>query len=253
MRILNWEEFLRLDKNHPPAAAMTIGVFDGLHAGHRALIGRIVSFAAASPGTAAWVLTFRENPKRILRPGSYPGDILPLQARLDKLEALGIHTCVIIDFSAGFGKLKGADFMSLICGSCSLRFLSIGEDFHFGCGTDTNAEKAKDFLEPLGVRVDILAPVYHEGSRISSTRIRAFIRDGNIPAALSMLGRPYRLEVRGAGERRAITELSQVVPRLGRFPVIFEGTAGRCGGFADSDGRSISWHYDGDVEAITFI
>jgi hypothetical protein len=167
---------------------------------------------------------------------------------------LGIHTCVIIDFSGEFGKLKGADVLSLICGRIDLRFLSIGEDFHFGCRMDTNADKAKAFLEPRGVAVQILPPVYHDGKRISSTRIRGFIQDGEFREAASMLGHPYRLALGAAGDKGRIAkaELAQVIPRAGRFPVIFEG-AGRKEGFADADGQGISWHYDGNVEAITFI
>ncbi|MDR3201506.1 MAG: FAD synthetase family protein [Spirochaetales bacterium] len=255
MRILGWEEFLQ-DTKTGSAVAMTIGVFDGLHAGHQALIGKVVSYAAAAAKAEPWVITFRDNPKRFLRPESYPGDILPFQAKLDKLAALGICTCIIIDFSAEFGKLKGGDFLSLICGRLRLCYLSIGEDFHFGCRMDTNAEKAKAFLAPLGVRVEILPPVYHEGSRISSTRIRGFIQDGDFRAAASMLGHPYRLELSGRTDQpecAARTELTQVVPRAGRFPALFEGTAGRREGFVDADGQGISWHYDGNVEAITFI
>jgi riboflavin kinase/FMN adenylyltransferase len=250
MRILGWEEFLRLEKKGG-AAAMTIGVFDGLHAGHQALLGRVLSF----PQSEAWVITFRENPKKILRPALYPGDILPFQDKMEKRGALGIDTAVIIDFSAGFGKLKGAGFMSLICAHCMLKFLSIGEDFHFGFRMDTGAEKAKEFLAPLGVRVDVLAPVYHGGERISSTRIRAFIAEGDVRAAVSMLGYPYRILLRGGGKKggAARSELTQVVPKAGSYPAVFEGTAGRKEGFADVDAHGISWHYDGSVEAITFV
>jgi riboflavin kinase/FMN adenylyltransferase len=253
MRILSWEEFLRLERKDN-AAAMTIGVFDGLHAGHQALIERVLGFSQ-SGAAAAWVITFRENPKKILRPALYPGDILPFQDKLEKLEGFGIHTAVIIDFSAGFGKLKGDDFMSLICGHCALNYLAIGEDFHFGFRMDTGAEKAKEFLAPLGVRVDILPPVYHGESRISSTRIRAFIGEGDFRAAVSMLGYPYRILLHGGGKKGGAlkTELAQVVPKAGRYPVIFEGTAGRREGFADVDACGISWHYDGNVEAITFV
>ncbi|MDR1626649.1 MAG: FAD synthetase family protein [Spirochaetia bacterium] len=252
MRILSWEEFLRLEKKDN-AAAMTIGVFDGLHAGHQALIGRVLAFSQ-SGGAGAWAITFRENPKKILRPALYPGDILPFQDKLERLGAFGIHTAVIIDFSAGFGKLRGVDFMSLICGHCVLRYLAIGEDFHFGFRMDTGAQRAKEFLVPLGVEVDILPPVYQGGSRISSTRIRAFIKAGDFRAAVSMLGYPYRILLHGGkkdGARKA--ELSQAVPKAGSYPAIFEGTTGRREGFADVDANGISWHYDGYVEAITFV
>jgi riboflavin kinase/FMN adenylyltransferase len=259
MEILSWEEFLGRKKERASCAAMTIGVFDGVHAGHGELIKAARDFAwnknAAGEKAGAWVITFRENPKKILRPGSYPGDILPFTDKLAKLEEAGIDLSVIIDFSAGFGKLAGADFMSLIYAHCPLEFLAMGEDFHFGYRMDTGAGKAKAFFEPLGVRVDILPPVYHGGQRISSTRIRGFIRDGNFSAAAAMLGHPYRLTLPGGCgvgilAREAFT---QALPQKGSFPVVFEGTAGRRDGVLAVDNCGISWHYDGNVEAITFI
>ncbi|MDR1316883.1 MAG: FAD synthetase family protein [Spirochaetales bacterium] len=253
MRILSWEEFLRLEKKDN-TAAMTIGVFDGLHAGHQRLIERVREFSK-SGGAQAWLITFRENPKKILRPAFYCGDILPLRNKLEKLESFGIHTAVIIDFSAGLSKLKGIDFMSLLCGHCMLSYLAIGEDFHFGWRMDTNAGKAREFLVPLGVKVEILPPVYHGGSRISSTRIRDFISGGDFRAAVSMLGYPYRIFFHDGGKKdgAARTALTQVIPKAGRYPVFFEGTAGGRNGFADVDADGISWHYDGNVDAITFV
>jgi hypothetical protein len=120
---------------------------------------------------------------------------------------------------------------------------------------DTNAEKAREFLAPLGVKVDILPPVHHEGSRISSTRIRAFISDGDFRAAVSMLGYPYRIFFHGGGKKdsAARTALGQVVPKPGRYPVFFEGRTGQRNGFVDVDAVGISWHYDGNVDAITFV
>jgi riboflavin kinase/FMN adenylyltransferase len=259
MEILSWEELLGREKKREAPLAMTIGVFDGVHAGHGELLKAVRNFAgekkAAGEEAKACVITFRENPKKILLPGAYPGDILRFTDKLAKLEDSGMERAVIIDFSAGFGKLTGADFMSLVFAHCPLEFLAIGEDFHFGCRRDTGARKAKAFFEPLGVRVDILPPVYHEGQRISSTRIRGFIRDGNFSAAVSMLGHPYRLVLpggRGAG-RLAREAFTQALPQKGSFPVVFEGTAGRREGVLAVDGHGVSWHYDGDVEAITFI
>ncbi|MCL1817788.1 MAG: FAD synthetase family protein [Spirochaetaceae bacterium] len=253
MKIVSWEEFLRRGQGKNSPAALTIGVFDGVHAGHRRLLEAVRDFArGASVETEALAITFRENPKKILHPETYPGDILGFQDKLKKLEDAGMDAAVIIDFSAEFSKLKGADFMSLMCGGCDPRFLAIGEDFHFGCRMDTDARKTKAFLEPRGVRVAILPSVYHQGARISSTRIRGFIEDGNFPAAAAMLGHPYRLTVSGTGGARRC-ELSQVVPRAGSFPALFEGTGGAREGTLKAEADGIFWHYDGDVEAITFV
>jgi FAD synthase len=259
MEILDWDDFVGREKKPDFSAAMTIGVFDGVHAGHGELLKAVRDFVlkkrAGGEEARACVITFRENPKKILRPDAYPGDILPFADKLAKLEDAGMDGAVIIDFSAEFGKLQGVDFMSLIYGHCPLGFLAVGEDFHFGYGMDTGAGKARAFFEPLGVRVDILPPVYHGGSRISSTRIRGFIRDGNFSAAASMLGHPYRLVLpgRGAVGKAPREAISQALPRKGSFRVVFEGTAGPREGNLAVDGDGISWHYDGNVEAITFV
>jgi riboflavin kinase/FMN adenylyltransferase len=257
MDIIPWEAFLGLEKSHTPLVSMSIGVFDGVHPGHRSLINMVVSSAMESRGGEPWIITFRNNPKKVLRPDTFPGDLLPLRDKLNKLESLGIRAVIIIDFSEGFGKLKGVDFISLICEHCGLRFLAIGEDFHFGCGMDTNAVSARPLLEKRGVEVAILPPVYHGGSKISSTRIRGFIQAGDFSAARIMLGHAYRINLEGIGGKNcksaARTEIGQVIPREGVYPVIFSGKDGSREGKVNIDARGISWHYDGDVEAITFV
>ena len=255
MKILPWEEFLRQGRTGSAPTALSIGVFDGVHAGHRQLLDAVRDFAhgpSAPPGAEALVVSFRNNPAGVLYPETYPGDILEFQDKLNKLEDSGMDGTVIIDFSAEFSKLKGADFMSLICGSCALRFLAIGEDFRFGCGMDTDAQKTSAFLEPRGVRMAVVPSVYHWGQRISSTRIRGLIEDGNFSEAAAMMGRPHKLKLKGrGGVRRA--EIAQVLPRRGRFPVLFEGSCGPREGKLTADEDGIWWHYDGDVEAITFL
>lgn len=255
MKILSWDEFLRHGKNENSPSAATIGVFDGVHAGHRRLLEIVGDFAhgpSAEAGTGALVITFRENPKKILRPKTYPGDILEFQEKLKKLEEAGMDTAVIIDFSAELSKLKGTDFMSMVYEACALRFLAIGEDFHFGWRLDTDALKARAFLEPRGVKVAILPSVYHDGMKISSTRIRDLIEEGNFRAAAAMLGHPYRLTPRCKdGLRRE--QIGRVTPRKGSFPVVFEGSCGQRKGMLIAEDSGIFWHYDGEVEAITFL
>ena len=258
MDIVSWEEFLRGKKKNG-VFALTIGVFDGVHQGHKRLLKTVWDFAhtghSGEPDMQACVISFRENPKKILHPKSYPGDILVFEDKLAKFEKAGMDCVVIIDFSLDFGKLKGVDFMSLICDHCRLRFLAIGEDFHFGYRLDTGAEKVKVFLEPMGVKVDIIPPVYHEGERISSTCIRGFILNGNVTAAARMLGYGYTLigqKFRGR-DSSARAKITQVLPRKGSFPALFEGTSGQTEGVLTVDEHGISWHYNGDVEAITFL
>lgn len=251
MKTLSWEAFLGLDRKENPKVAMTIGVFDGVHAGHAALIEKIVSRRDCEP----WVITFRENPKKVLRPGEYPGDLLPLEEKLEKLKALGIQRSIIIDFSREFGKMGGADFISRVYGSCSLSFLALGQDFHFGRGADTGAEKVRLFLEPLGVCVEVIPPVKHGDGKVSSTRIRGFIRQGDFAEAAAMLGHSYRLTLKGWHKegQGASSVQPRLLPRDGTYAALLEGSAGEKETWLRVEGGRVFWHYNGDVKAITFV
>jgi riboflavin kinase/FMN adenylyltransferase len=257
MTVRSWEEFIGSRKDERTPVGMSIGVFDGVHKGHLALVTRILDNAAAAP----WIVTFRSNPSRSLHPESYPGDLMSLGHKLEKLETLGIATTIIIDFSQDFSKLRGADFLSLIRRHCALSYIAVGEDFHCGRDMDTNAGTAKELLKREGVHVEIVPPVFEDGERISSTRIRNFVMNGDLGSAEKMLGHRYKLDLssgipEGAGLKKTLKKagLFQVAPEKGKYAVIFENAAGiPKEGSVDIDENTISWHYNGKVEAITFV
>ena len=107
LRIVEWPRFLETASREK--SAMTIGVFDGLHLGHRELISRIVR---RWPNPT--VVTFRENPKKVISPESYQGDIFSLKQKLAAMESLGVSRVVLIDFSENFSRLKGWEFLNLL-------------------------------------------------------------------------------------------------------------------------------------------
>ena len=226
MRTVYWEEFLAFKgENHNRDIALSIGVFDGVHKGHLSLIRKITS----RKGMVPWIVTFKTNPSRILHPEKYSGDLMSRRDKLRKLSILGIEVAVIIDFSREFGTLKGAEFFSRIREHCGLNYLAVGQDFHCGHGMDTSAVRAKDLLEPQGVEVEIIPPVFQDGTRISSTRIRSLVRNGEFEHVKEMLGNPYRLDLEGipVSGKNGLARLSksgllQVVPVKGSFPVNFQ-------------------------------
>jgi riboflavin kinase / FMN adenylyltransferase len=193
MKVHSWEELGEGKLSGLPFAA-TIGVFDGLHVGHRELVKRILG----NEGLASAVLTFRENPKRILSPTTHPGELSTLDQKLELIESMGVDICVLIDFSGDFSKLPGRRFLSLLKKSGELRFLAVGSNFRCGQGLDTDAEGIRSFCEGNSIGIELVQAVQWAGHPVSSSRIRKAVLDGRLGDAASMLGRPYEIDLRGS-------------------------------------------------------
>ncbi len=191
MIVVEWEAFLASPNERPLAA--TVGVFDGLHAGHRHLIGKV---RASDPAYRTAAVTFKDNPKRLLYPATYHGDLASLAQKLEGFEALGLDLVVLIDFSGNFSKLAGRDFLSLLKDRGRLSYLAVGSNFRCGHRLDTDARAVAAFLSAQGVQADIVEPVEWNGHPVSSSRIRHAVMDGRLEDAAAMLGRPYELDLR---------------------------------------------------------
>jgi riboflavin kinase/FMN adenylyltransferase len=174
-----------------PKTALTIGVFDGIHRGHRALIDKVVN---KSPLLVPAVLTFKDNPKKSVRPEAFEGDILEHGEKLRLFETLGIALCVVIDFSADFCKLNGREFFGLVYRFLRPAYAAVGSNFHCGFGRDTDAEAFRLLGREKGVEVEIVPPVLEDGLPVSSSRIRSALRAGNLEEAALLLGRPLTAE-----------------------------------------------------------
>ncbi|MDR0404117.1 MAG: FAD synthetase family protein [Treponema sp.] len=168
-------------------AAVTIGVFDGIHRGHRALIGKIVDKA---PVLLPAVLTFRDNPKKYVRPEAFEGDILDYREKIRLFGELGVKLCVIIDFSADFCKLEGREFFSLMYRFLRPAYVAVGSNFHCGFDRGTGAGAFRLLGQEKGVEVEIVPPVLENGLPVSSSRIRSALRAGSYEEAALLLGRP---------------------------------------------------------------
>lgn len=177
----------------PGPVAATIGVFDGLHLGHKALISRVVSKAPVCTPVA---FTFSDNPKKFTKLNGYAGSIFTLQQKLSALDEAGIELCVLIDFSTNFSKLAGSEFVLTLVRSFGVQSFVVGSDFKCGHRLSTDAEALRTIAISLGADAVIVEPVMVEGEIVSSSRIRSAISDGRMDLALAMLGRPYTLDLR---------------------------------------------------------
>lgn len=169
---------------------LALGVFDGVHLGHQEVIGRAVA-AARELGGVAGVLTFDPYPLRVLAPEKAPMRLLAsLVHKARILEPLGVDLLLALPFDQERAKVSAEDFVRDLV-EAGTRTISAGEDWRFGYRRAGDRSLLGQLSEELGFRFEAVPPVMSEGERISSTRVRQAIRDGNLAAAERMLGRPY--------------------------------------------------------------
>jgi len=172
---------------------LALGVFDGVHVGHRAVIGRVLE-AAKREGGKAGVVTFDPHPIRVLAPDRAPQALLAtLDHKARLLAALGVDLLLAIPFDEAFSQMEAEVFLDQLC-RADIRTLSVGEDWRFGRGRRGDLAMLRQVSAKRGFRLEAVPPVMQDGERISSTRIRQAIRDGSLPAVAGMLGQPYSVE-----------------------------------------------------------
>ena len=169
---------------------LAMGVFDGVHLGHQAVIERAVA-AAEREGGLAGLVTFDPHPIRVIAPGKAPSSLLAtLDHKAKIVGELGIRLFVPLHFDAALAKMEAAEFLDRLT-VAPVRTLAVGEDWRFGHNRGGNVDFLRSEAAKRGFNLESVPPVMLDGDRISSTRIRQAIRDGNLDAAARMLGRPY--------------------------------------------------------------
>ncbi|MCX8097998.1 MAG: bifunctional riboflavin kinase/FAD synthetase [Casimicrobiaceae bacterium] len=187
-----------------PAArgsALTIGNFDGVHLGHRALIERVVA-AARADGLEATVVTFEPSPARwFARRGGLepPPRLQRLRDKLETLAALGITRVHLVRFNEALASLSPDAFCDrVLAEALNVRWAIVGEDFRYGRARSGDAQTLARWCARRGVTCERLAPIGAEGMRYSSSAVRLALAAGDCAAAARMLGRPYAISGRVA-------------------------------------------------------
>lgn len=169
---------------------LALGVFDGVHVGHQAVIDRAVK-AAAEEGGLAGVLTFDPYPLRVLAPEKAPKRLLAsLDHKATILAPLGVDLLLAVPFDEERARVEAVDFVQELV-DAGTRTIAAGEDWRFGYKREGDRNLLGALAPQLGFRFEAVPPVMIDGERVSSTRIRQAVRDGNLVAAAVMLGRPY--------------------------------------------------------------
>ena len=182
-------------------SAVTIGAYDGLHLGHRAVIAEVRREADAR-GLASAVVTFDRHPAAVVRPDSAPKLLCDLDQKLELLESTGIDLAVVVRFDEERADETAEEFVQEVLVDClRARTVIVGADFHFGKGRGGNVALLNQLGAELGFDVHGMALVGADGHptaddrRVSSTAIRRALVAGEVEGAAAMLGRPH--EVRG--------------------------------------------------------
>ena len=179
---------------------LALGSFDGLHAGHRRVIASVTEtdHLEAIPT----VVSFWPHPREVLHGEPRLRLDLP-EEKLELLEPLGIQQLVLVPFNRQLAQLSAADFVEqVLLGCLKARQIAVGANFRFGRGREGDTNTLRALAEAAGVQVSVLPILEDAGGRMSSSRIRAALSNGDLQSASELLGRPYRFRgtvVRGRG------------------------------------------------------
>jgi riboflavin kinase/FMN adenylyltransferase len=182
---------------HENGSAVTIGAYDGIHIGHRQVIG-LVRRRAANSGLQSVVVTFDKNPAAVVNPASAPPRLTDIELKLELIAKTGVDQILVLDFDAERAREKAEDFVTeVLVGELSARFVVVGDDFHFGNHRRGNVALLRSMGEEAGFSVEPVPLVTDPWAHkiVSSTRIRGLIAKGELEEAHRLLERPH--EVRG--------------------------------------------------------
>jgi riboflavin kinase/FMN adenylyltransferase len=252
------------------ATAVAIGNFDGVHLGHRALIARAKELAEAN-GAITVALTFDPHPSAVVGRCIAPPMISSLERRLELLEAAGADAVVVEPFTQELaGKAPHAFIDDVVLFALRARAIVVGYDFTYGHGRAGTTDALRAHGARAGIEVGIVPAVEVNGEVASSTKIRTYLRDGNVRAAASLLGRPWDVDgvvVHGAKRGRTIgiptaniAPASELVIAPGIYAVTLEtpnrrpmpavASLGRNPTFVEQGGLVLEVHvldFDGDL------
>lgn len=191
----------------PEGSVVTVGSFDGLHAGHMAILAE-VGRRARDSGRKSVLVTFEPHPAEVLRPERAPARLtLPVE-RAEILAQVGLDYLLVLRFDPTLASRTAEAFVrEVMVARCQCRELVVGEDHGFGRGREGGVGLLNRLGTELGFTVDVIPPVEVDGARVSSTRVRALVAEGRLAEAARCLGRPYAVSGmvwQGAGRGRSL-------------------------------------------------
>jgi len=185
-------QIVRHPDPHAPklqGSVVTMGNFDGIHLGHQALIDGAVEDARSSRMPSV-VLTFEPHPLQVLAPERAPKMLLSHKDKMELLRSLGVDVVMIQHFDLQFAKLAAEEFVRVVLlDRLKAAKIWVGKDLRFGQGRKGGVDDLLRWGTEAGFQVGIVEPILVDDVRVSSSRIRQLITDGNVDGARSLLGR----------------------------------------------------------------
>jgi len=229
-------------------SVVTVGTFDGIHVGHRAVLEEVGRRAKRSRRETVLV-TFEPHPLEVIKPEVAPRRLTTADERLEVVAASGVERMVVLAFNRAMASEAPEEFVaSVLLDRCGMRELVIGHDHGFGRGRSGDVGTLRRLGAERGFSVDVVEPIVVDGSPVSSTAVRRAVARGDLDQAARLLGRRYAIH--GAvreGERRGRTlgfpTLNLDVPPRKLLPpdavyaVVAETPAGRFGGMMNQGRR----------------
>jgi riboflavin kinase/FMN adenylyltransferase len=230
--VVSWERLLAGDSGLRGPVNLTIGVFDGVHLGHRRLLSAITT-----GGSTPLVVTFIRSPTLVLDRHASMKPILTFPQKLERIEAQGAAWVVVIDFSEQLSRLSGKAFIGLLRENLTIEKIAIGYNFRFGKDRNADARTLREMFRYTKTEVHVAEPVLYGGSAVSSSRIRSSISGGFLREAGEMLSARHCIDLREVpmtgkslpGALRITTmqraDIKQCLPKPGSYPVSCEAEA----------------------------
>ncbi len=208
----------------------TIGFFDGVHLGHKYLVGQVAD-EAGRRGLRSLVATFPKHPLEVLRPGFRPEMLSTCEEKVRRLREAGADDVALLDFTPELAAMSARDFMEKVLRDrLCVRVLVVGYDHKFGHGGGTFDDYVR-YGRELGIEVVLAKELVSEGQRYSSSVVRRALKDGDVTTVTTVLGRHYVIEgkvVAGFGVGRKLgfptanielTDTDRLIPRRGVYAV----------------------------------
>lgn len=189
MKILRTEDSCK----SPGGSVITVGVYDGVHTGHRKIISEVIGESRRT-GLPSAAVTFDPHPSRVLS-GEPAGLITTGEEKLKILESCGLDLCLILDFTKKFSEKRAGDFVrEIIADFMRAQFVAVGFNHVFGAGRKGGARLLYRLGREFGFRIKLVEPFEIAGETVSSSRIRHLIKKGNVEKAALFLGRSFSVE-----------------------------------------------------------
>jgi riboflavin kinase / FMN adenylyltransferase len=171
---------------------ITIGVFDGVHLGHKDLITKLKELAKPQ-GLRSIIVTFDQHPQRIVNPKYHPLFLTDLTEKTTLLEAEQVDAVIVLSFNSELSQMSARDFISLLQKRLRMKGLVIGPDFALGKDNEGNIPRLKKLSGEMAFSVIVIPPLKINGEIVSSTIIRRAMAGGDMEKVRRLMGRPFSL------------------------------------------------------------